>query len=237
MSPGIGAPNRGSGIKEDTIVLNRQLGSWELAKCCCLLSLLSGNKAICQTIVGGKLFLIRPLASERPSWRASKTSRHSRKLSVPLKQTWKCLNSGTRRHPSVRLWTQPTRETQSVLRNEKTNTEQLTLHFMVWRAAFVPFTRYTGPSSPKSPPPPDAGLAQRGHLCRARSSAGHTAGRQVFCCQKRALTMKISLSGASVWSPAWYQGTAAGFGQRCWTWWVATVCPLHQITVEIQMQL
>lgn len=153
MSPGIGAPNRGSGIKEDTIVLNRQLGSWELAKCCCLLSLLSGNKAICQTIVGGKLFLIRPLASERPSWRASKTSRHSRKLSVPLKQTWKWLNSGTRRHPSVRLWTQPTHQTQSVLRNEKTNTGQLTLHFMVWRAAFGPFTGHTGPSSPKSPPP------------------------------------------------------------------------------------
>lgn len=85
-SPGIGAPNRGSGIKEDTIVLNRQLGSWELAKCCCLLSLLSGNKAIFQTIVGGKLFLIHPLASEWPSRCTSKTLRHSCKLSVCLKQ-------------------------------------------------------------------------------------------------------------------------------------------------------
>ncbi len=88
MSPGIGAPNRGSRIKEDSIVLNRQLGSWELAKCCCLLSLLSGKKAICQTIVEGKLFLIHPLASERPSWCSRKPSclGHSRKWSVCLKQ-------------------------------------------------------------------------------------------------------------------------------------------------------
>lgn len=60
VSPGRGASNRGNGIKEDSIVLNRQLCSWELAKCCCLLSLLSGNKAICQTIVGGKLFFNTP---------------------------------------------------------------------------------------------------------------------------------------------------------------------------------
>lgn len=77
VSPGIGAPNRGSRIKEDSIVLNRQLGSWELAKCCCLLSLLSGNKAICQTIIEEKLFLIHPLASARPSRCTRKTSCHS----------------------------------------------------------------------------------------------------------------------------------------------------------------
>lgn len=39
-----GAPSRGRRIKQDSIVLNRQLGSWELAKCHCLLSLLSGKK-------------------------------------------------------------------------------------------------------------------------------------------------------------------------------------------------
>lgn len=106
----MGAPNRGSRIKEDAIVLNRQLGSWELAKCCCLLSLLAGRKAICQTIVAGKLFLIHPLASEGPSWPSCVG--HSCKWSVCLYTAWDVDHCKMRCHLNIGLWIQPCHEMQ-----------------------------------------------------------------------------------------------------------------------------
>ena len=207
----MGASNRGSGIKEGSIVLNRQLCSWELAKCCCLLSLLSGNKAICQTIVGGKLFLIHPLASERPSRCTRKTSRHSRKMSVCLKQRLGSAYTPLRDViPAVETWTQPTHEKaiSAEKRESKHGGAQFTFYGMASRICVFyqiivdsppPLCRFLFTGAPE-PVPPEC--RQLEGMCSAFRHANIHNG------------MKILQSGVSLLNPAWY---GAGKGCRLWT--------------------
>lgn len=218
VSPGIGAPNRGSRIKEDSIVLNRQLGSWELAKCCCLLSLLSGNKAICQTVIEEKLFLIHPLASERPSRCTRKTSCHSRKC-VSKTKTCNCLNSAARRHLSVRPWTQPAREIQSTVippRKEK-QTWQGSIYILWYGTQYLYLlSENSGERGPLYSDSPDCFFSflysfltkcYQQHLCRLPSSMNHRSTCSWKACVLLSDTQTYTQSGVSVWNPVRYQGS------------------------------